>query len=234
MAVKYEKLVQEDFNVGTSRVWITAPAGGQARATQVGIHTPAVGQQKWTKTWNPGSIAAGSYATTDVTVTDAAVGALCMASHDKMLTNDLDISVHISAADTATVIIHNPTSAAVTVASGTVAVVVFNSKSASSPSDVGQIIVRLVDNEDSGFYFTFTAAWADPSFQIRDYATYSDEEDSGSLSPGNYDIVCTNPAGYWQYSSSADTGESGDYSITISLEAGETVTVTFTATYIAP
>lgn len=127
MALKYEQVAQEDLNVGTSRVYIGAPAGGKARATQLGIHTPAVGQRAWTKTWSPGAIAASGSATTTITVTDAAVGALVMASHDKILTSALTISAHVSAADTVKVVIANPTTASITPASGTLRVVVFDS-----------------------------------------------------------------------------------------------------------
>ena len=30
--MKYQPLIQEDLNVGTERVWITAPAGGELRS----------------------------------------------------------------------------------------------------------------------------------------------------------------------------------------------------------
>jgi hypothetical protein len=75
--------------------------------------------------WTPGVIAAGSNASTTVTVAEAAVGDFVMASHDKMLTNALRISGHVSASDTVKVIIHNPTAAAITVAAGTVRVAAF-------------------------------------------------------------------------------------------------------------
>lgn len=125
MAQRYEKLVQEDLNVGTEAVWVTAPGGGQIRATQVGLHSVARGQVAYEAAWTPGVIAAGSNATTTLSVPDAATGDLVLASHDKMLTNDLRISGHVSAAGIAKVVIHNPTSASITVAAGTVAVLVF-------------------------------------------------------------------------------------------------------------
>lgn len=120
-----EEVVQEDLNIGTSAVWVTAPSGGELRSTQIGLHSFARGQQEYTATWAPGAITAGSKASTTVTVPDAAVADFVLASHDKVLTSDLIIAGHVSAANTAKVVIHNPTSAAVTVASGTVAVLVF-------------------------------------------------------------------------------------------------------------
>jgi hypothetical protein len=131
--LKYEKVVEEDLNVGTSMVWVTAPNGGALRATQVGIHSVALGQKRYTATWAPGSIAASGSATTTVTVPNAEAGDFVMASHDQILTSDLRILANVQAADTVQVVIHNPTSAAVTVASGTVAVIVFESIAATPP-----------------------------------------------------------------------------------------------------
>jgi hypothetical protein len=131
--LKYEKVVEEDLNVGTSMVWVTAPNGGALRGTQVGIHSVALGQKRYTATWAPGSIAAGGSATTTVTVPNAEVGDFVMVSHDQILTSDLRILANVQAADTVQVVIHNPTAAAVTVASGTVAVIVFESIAATPP-----------------------------------------------------------------------------------------------------
>ena len=118
--MKYQPLIQEDLNVGTERVWITAPAGGELRSTQIGLHSVARGQVAYTAAWTPGAIADGEYATTTVSVPDAAVGDLVMASCDKILTNDLRITGRVSVAGTVTVILHNPTAATVTVPASTV------------------------------------------------------------------------------------------------------------------
>lgn len=123
--VKYEKLVEEDLNVGTDVVWIHAPQGGELCSTQIGIHTPARGQKRYTTTWVPGAVAASSYVTTTVTVADATVGDPVLASFTSQITNDFTISAHVSAANTVKVVIYNPTTTAVTLNSGTLAVVVF-------------------------------------------------------------------------------------------------------------
>ncbi len=48
MSLLYEKLVQEDLNIGTSAaITVTSPAGGSLTGTQIGIHTVAVGQTAW-------------------------------------------------------------------------------------------------------------------------------------------------------------------------------------------
>ena len=125
MAQRFQPLIEEDLNVGTEAVWVGAPGGGQIRATQIGLHTVARGQLSYSATWAPGVVPAGDFANTTLTVPDATIGDFVMASHDKMLTNDLSIFGHVEADDTVQVIIFNPTAADVTVASGTVAVLVF-------------------------------------------------------------------------------------------------------------
>ena len=132
MGQKIEKIVQEDLNLGTDMTWVTAPGGGELRSTQVGLHSFARGQKEYTATWAPGAITAGSKASTTVTVPNAAVGDFVTASHDQILTSNLRIAGHVSAANTAKVVIHNPTASSVTVASGTVSVLVFPSIQGSS------------------------------------------------------------------------------------------------------
>lgn len=122
---KYEPLVQEDLNLGTERVWVQAPGRGKLRSTQIGLHSFARGRREYEKAWTPGAIAAGSKTSTTVTVPDAATSDVVLASHDKILTSAIKITAHVSAADTVTVVLHNPGSASVTVAAGTVSVIVF-------------------------------------------------------------------------------------------------------------
>jgi hypothetical protein len=122
--LKFDKLVQEDLNIGTGPVWITSPGGGEVLSTQVGLHSFARGQKQYTATWAPGAIAAGSSASTTLAVPDSVPPDFVMASHDKVLTNDLRISGNVSAEGVVQVVIHNPTAASITVASGTVSVVV--------------------------------------------------------------------------------------------------------------
>ena len=129
MSLVYEKIVQEDLNTGTSAaVSVTSPSGGTLTGTQIGLHSFAVGQIAQSETWNPASIAAGSYESEDVTVPGAAVGDYVMVSLNTMLTNDMMISGHVSAADTVKCILFNPTAGAINVAEGTLSVLVFKSR----------------------------------------------------------------------------------------------------------
>jgi hypothetical protein len=128
MGLTYERVVQEDLNTGTSTTSVTTPTGGTLTGTQIGIHTVAVGQLQVTTTWNPSSIAAGSYEAKDVTVPGAAVGDFAIAKLSTILTDAMTLSCHVSAADTVKCVLHNPTASPVNLGSGTLGVLVFKSR----------------------------------------------------------------------------------------------------------
>lgn len=130
MSLIYELAVQEDLNVGVdSDVEVTNPDGGILLGTQIGIHSVAVGQTAWSVTWNPASIAAGSYEAVSVTVPSAEVNDFVVASLDTMLTNSMQLTAHVSADDTVKVVLFNPTAGAINLASGTLQLLVFKSRS---------------------------------------------------------------------------------------------------------
>lgn len=133
MAQKYERAVQEDLNVGTGATWLGAPGGGEIRSIQVGLHSVARGQRAYAASWTPGAILTTGKVSTTVSVPDAAAGDFVMASHDQMLTSDLRILGHVSAAGVVTVVMHNPTGATVTVGAGTVSVIVFPFLTSAAP-----------------------------------------------------------------------------------------------------
>ena len=129
MSLVYEKVVQEDLNTGTDAdVSVTNPGGGFLTGTKVGIHSVAVGQVSYSEAWNPASIAAGSYESEDVTVPGAAVDDFVLVKLSSMVTQDMMISGHVSAADTVKVILLNPTAGALNLGSGTLGVLVFKSR----------------------------------------------------------------------------------------------------------
>lgn len=72
-------------------------------------------------TWNPANIAAGSSTSVAVTVSGAALGDFALASFSLDLSG-CALSAYISAADTVTVVLFNPTVAAVDLAEGTLTV----------------------------------------------------------------------------------------------------------------
>lgn len=131
MALLFELAVQEDLNIGTDYgIDVSRPDGGAFDGTQIGIHSVAVGQVAYQVTWNPASIAAAGYEDTDVTVVGAAVGDFALASLDTILTNDMMLTAHVSAANTVKVVLFNPTAGAINLASGTLSVLVFKARSA--------------------------------------------------------------------------------------------------------
>ena len=129
MSLTYERAVQEDLNVGTSgSVSVTNPSGGSMTGIQIGIHSLAVGQVARTKTWAPGLIANNSEATTTIGVPGCAIGDFVMAAHAGMLTDALQLTGHVSAAGTVTVVMSNDTGAGVTPTSATLSVLVLKSR----------------------------------------------------------------------------------------------------------
>jgi len=126
MALVYEKIVQEDLNVGVGAVTVTAPGGGTLASTQIGIHSLAVGQVKVTATWDPASVAAGSKISTTVTVSGASLGDFVLASFSLDL-QELTLTCYVSASNTVEVVLANLTGSAVDLASGTLAVIVLKS-----------------------------------------------------------------------------------------------------------
>lgn len=128
MSLLYETAVQEDLNVGVSTASVTMPSGGSRTGTQIGIHSVGVGQVAWTVSWNPGSIAAAGYEAKDVTVPGAVVGDFAIASLTTILTNDMMLTAQVSAADTVTAILFNPTAGAINLGAGSLSILVFKSR----------------------------------------------------------------------------------------------------------
>ena len=191
MAQRYQKLVQEDLNIGTEAVWVTAPGGGVLRSTQTGIHSVARGQVAYEAAWTPGTIDEWSHASTAVAVANAAVGDFVMASHDKILTNPLRISGHISVAGTATVIIHNPTADSITVAAGTVRVVVFPAIGVNSPTATGTVTGTVYFNIIGGVAVGAGVAVTLPADGLSTVTNGSGEYSMTGATPGSATVNAT-------------------------------------------
>lgn len=131
MALVYETIVGQDLDLGTGAVSKTAPGGGTLNGTQISISTLGLNgatTSAITATWAPGALSALGYATTTATVTGAVVGDMVLASLTTQVTNAAMLTAHVSAANTVTVVIYNPTSTAMTIASGTLKVLVLRAK----------------------------------------------------------------------------------------------------------
>jgi len=120
-------LCQEDLDVGVDTTTKRNPGGGTLAATQVGIHTFAVGQAMASTTWDPASVSAGSKVSTTVTVSGAALGDFAIASFSLDI-QELTMTANVSAANTVEVVLANLTGSAVNLASGTLSVLVFKSR----------------------------------------------------------------------------------------------------------
>ncbi len=123
----YETLLGQDLGLGTSTGSRTAPNGGTLNGHQISLTTFSTqgpdGQCEST-TWAPGVIAAGSQATTTLTVSGAALGDLTLGSFSLSLQGCL-FSLYVSAANTVTAVIYNGTGSSVTIGSGTLKALVF-------------------------------------------------------------------------------------------------------------
>lgn len=123
----YERLVTEDLDRGTGAVTKRNPGGGSLVGTQVGIHSFAIGTGATSTTWDPGEVAAGSKVSTTVTVSGANLGDFVLASFSLDL-QELVLSASISAANTVEVVLANLTGSAVDLSSGTLRVLVLQSR----------------------------------------------------------------------------------------------------------
>ena len=122
----YERLCQQDLDVGVGTGTKRNPGGGTLTTTQIGVHSLAIGQAKVTATWDPGSVSVGSQVSTTVTVSGASLGDFVLASFSLDI-QELVLSASISATNTVEVVLANNTAAAVDLASGTLSVLVLKS-----------------------------------------------------------------------------------------------------------
>lgn len=129
MSLLFEPAVQEDLHIGTSTAEVSRADGGTITGTQIGIHSFAVGQVATAGDWDAASIAAGSYTSTSVAVPGAVVGDFALVSLASILTNDLQLTGHVSAADVVRVVLFNPTASPVNLDEGTLSILVFKARS---------------------------------------------------------------------------------------------------------
>ena len=91
----------------------------------------------------------------------------------------------------------------------------------------GEIITKKVTNSPSEVEFGFTASWLEVGFTLANGQTNS----SGPLPPGTYEVAELVPGG-WTLTSAVCDNQSNPAQV--SLQAGETVTCTFTNTQDGP
>ena len=119
---------QEDLMVGVDTGETNAPAGGTEAVTQVGVHSFAVGQKKYTQVWDPPSLAtSGEQTSTTVAVPGAAIGDFVDVTFSIAL-QGLRLWGEVTAANVVTVYLSNLTGAPVNLGSGTLNVLVAKSR----------------------------------------------------------------------------------------------------------
>jgi hypothetical protein len=129
MPIIVETIAGEDLDLGVSSTTKTHAGGGTLNATKISLSTFSLAGAAGlapTSTWDPGSVAVGGSTSTSISVPGAAIGDKVLPSLSTMLANDIMISAHVSASDTVRVVLFNPSSAAIDLASGTLSLLVFH------------------------------------------------------------------------------------------------------------
>lgn len=121
----YERICQEDIEAGNGLTSKRNPGGGTLTATQVGLHTFAIGQAETVQAWTPGAVANGAVVSTTVAIPGAEVGDMVLAHYDATSTYSLIFSAHVQESGIVRVILGNLTGSSVTVPAGNIHVLVF-------------------------------------------------------------------------------------------------------------
>ena len=123
----YNRVVEEDLNVGAEMTTRRNPGGGMLTATQISLSSLALGQAAGSATWDPGEVAVGAKVSTTVTVSGAALGDFALASFS-LDVQELSLTATVSATNTVEIVLANNTAAAVNLESGTVRALVFHTR----------------------------------------------------------------------------------------------------------
>lgn len=129
MAVIVDTLMAQDLELGIGTTSKEHPGGGTLNGHQISLSTFSVAGAAGTATtgtWAPGLIVTGSQATTTLVVAGAVIGDKVLVSLSTLTTEALLFTGHVSAANQVTVVLVNLTGSNVTIASGTLSVLVFN------------------------------------------------------------------------------------------------------------
>lgn len=124
----YETLAQEDMDCGVGLTQKRNPGGGTLAATQVGIHSFAIGQAAFAQAWTPGVVPAGGKVSTTVVVPGAGTQDFTLVSLDSIGSAGLQITANVQAAGVVQVVLSNVTGVPVTVTAGTLRVLVLPSR----------------------------------------------------------------------------------------------------------
>lgn len=123
--VPYERIVEEDLNVGPrATVAVSMPGGGSQNAHQIALSSLATPAGGHSETWDPGPINSGAVASVNVTIAGAALGDMAIASLSTLQSGCI-LHAFVSAANTIRVTLANLSGAPVDTPSGTLTVLLF-------------------------------------------------------------------------------------------------------------
>ena len=123
----YELLAQEDLNVGIGVGTKRNPGGGTLVATQIGMHSLAIGQAVVELDYDPPPINSLGRTTIAVTVQGAGLGDFVLASF-KLPLGGLIMFAEVTGDNVVTVTFFNPTTAAIDITARTIRILVFKSR----------------------------------------------------------------------------------------------------------
>lgn len=128
MALVFDRLIGEDFYLGTGTTTVIAPGGGSVVGTQISLTTFSTHGPSGvadTATYAPPSLNSLATALTTITVNGAVLGDLALASFSLDL-QGLVMTAYVSSQNTVTVVLFNPTASTIALSSGTLKALVFH------------------------------------------------------------------------------------------------------------
>jgi hypothetical protein len=132
MAIVVETWMAEDLDLGVGDTTKTHPSGGSLEGYQISLSTFSIAGGSGTHTsqaWSDlASIDSGSYQTKDVTIQGAALGDFVMSTLDADV-QDLMMDARVTATNTVTVVMFNPTGSAIDLGTATtIKILVFKTR----------------------------------------------------------------------------------------------------------
>lgn len=129
MSRVFERILQQDLNLGTGSATKTAPGGGTLTGTQIGIHSFAVGGAVVAQAWTPGVIPAGGQVTTTVSVPGAQTDDLVLRAFSASSgVAGLILTADVISTGVVQIVLANLSGAPVTVGLGSIRVLVLQSR----------------------------------------------------------------------------------------------------------
>lgn len=125
----YERICQEDIDIGTTTTEKRNPGGGTITGTQVNLHTFAIGQTALYQSWAVPSLSNSTSTSQTFVHPGAALGDFVLVSYYDSI-GGLIFTSYVSAPDEVTVVATNLTGSVVTLATANINIIVFKTATA--------------------------------------------------------------------------------------------------------